>query len=227
MNSVFPSDLPDQVRALAARLGARDGSPRIARFQQAGHLRNLGHKRWTRFTATQSIESAECSFTWRARVAPMGAVRVEDALMNGVPRGRVSLAGLIPLQQAQPGAELLRGQLMRYLAELPWCPDAILANSALRWAVVNSSKLSVGVATVSAQGEVTFELDADGLPARVTGLRPSRVGDGYIELPWSGEFGRYRRIDGRLIPHRAEVAWTVDGQSFAVWLGELSRWTLR
>ena len=41
--------------------------------------------------------------------------------------------GFIPLVRAQHTTALQRGELMRYLAELAWAPDAILHNPHLRW----------------------------------------------------------------------------------------------
>jgi len=39
--------------------------------------------------------------------------------------------GVIPVARAERSSALMRGELMRYLAELAWAPDAFLFNTTL------------------------------------------------------------------------------------------------
>lgn len=42
--------------------------------------------------------------------------------------------------------------------------------------------------------------------------------------PWQGRFWDYAKIDGKLIPRQAEVAWDLDGQEFVYWRGRIRSW---
>ena len=59
-------------------------------------------------------------------------ISARDALRDREARFDVLALGVIPIARAEHSSALMRGELMRYLAELAWAPDAILVNTALR-----------------------------------------------------------------------------------------------
>lgn len=177
------------------------------------------------FSADQWIASKSCEFRWLARVGPLGAVRVTDALVSGSPVGSVNLFGLFPLARADATEALLKGELLRYLAELPWCPDAIVSNPALRWEVVDKGCLRIGASCGPVDAQLDLHLDDDGLPARIRAIRPAEEGGQFTDREWQGTFCDYRRVEGRLIPHAARVWWTIDDAPFDVWRGSLENWS--
>jgi hypothetical protein len=102
----------------------------------------------------------------------------------------------------------------------------MLANKSLAWQVRAPGKILVSAGRGEARGEVELQLDADGLIAVVSGLRP-RVENGAVaERLWHGTFSDYRRHGGRRIPFHGEVGWTVDERSFTVWRGDLTDWSM-
>ncbi|QIQ87664.1 DUF6544 family protein [Erythrobacter sp.] len=220
----MPAPLPPVVAALAERLGARAGSGGRAVFRQSGTLRGLGAARWMRFTAEQWIASDAPAFRWRARVGPLGLVHVEDSLVGGETVSGARALGLVPLARAHPSRELVEGQLQRYLAELPWNPDAMLSNPALRWEEKGAGVLAVSAQAAGVEAEVELHCGEDGLPARTFALRPAREGKGYVRRGWHGAFADYREAHGRMIPHAGRVAWDYEGERFEVWRGRIEDW---
>jgi hypothetical protein len=79
----------------------------------------------------------------------------------------VMLLGAVPLARNVGGAAANQGEALRYLAELPWSPEAILLNRALDCTVVDARTVRVATGLGAERGEVTFELDDDGLIVRV------------------------------------------------------------
>lgn len=62
------------------------------------------------------------------------------------------------LLRSAGGSDLDKGEALRYLAELPWNPDAILHDAALEWWAIDSATISMALGTGDARAEVTFTL---------------------------------------------------------------------
>lgn len=212
---------------LARNAGAEaNASAASVSLTQKGKMRNGPDDPFMSFKARQTISMARPEFLWRASTGPWGSIKVEDGLKQGQGRLRVSLFGLLSVADMGGGALMAKGETMRYLAELAWAPDALLANKSLVWNVRGPGKLVVGAGYGEARGEVQLQLSADGLIATVSGLRPRVEGKDVVERLWQGQFSDYRLHEGRRIPFHAEVGWQVDKRSFIVWRGDLTSWKL-
>lgn len=220
--------VPCEVRALAARLGAQacpDAS--TVTLTQHGSLRDGPLDRWRRFTARQRIRLQETGFEWRASMGPFGAISVVDALADGVPRLEVKLLRCIRLARVSDSDAAAKGELIRYLAELPWAPDAILANHGLAWTVVDEATIRVGAILGTVHAEIEFTLDPEGRVQSASARdRPRWEGNGFVERPWQGRFSDYRQHRRRLLPFRGEVGWILDGHAFTAWRGEIDDWAI-
>ena len=177
------------------------------------------------FSATQTISIRTCAFDWRARAGPFGVVSARDALKDGEGRFEVMALGFIPIVRAEHSSALVRGELMRYLAELAWAPDAILHNTELRWRKDGPDTLSVSAGTGETASEVMLSLDGEG---RIGGSfspdRPRSATAPFLPTPWRGRFSDYRRHENRWLPFAGEVAWEIDGKEFVYWQGRIEHW---
>ena len=217
------TDLPPEVVALAARMGARaDGSAGFVGLEQCGQMWRTPGGAPLKFTARQTIRLDAPGFVWRAA---MGPIVVADYFVAGTGGLEVMVFGMFPIARMIGGAAANQGEALRYLAELPWSPDAILINTALDWTVVDAKTIKVATGVGAERGEVTFELDDDGLIARAGA--PSRA---YAEngrttaRPWHGRFWDYQRVGAFLIPMQGEVAWGLDAGDFVYWRGRILVW---
>ncbi len=221
------ADLPSEVRDLALRLGAsenRAGS--IVTLQQRGTMRSAPGAKPIQFTARQTISTEAVEFEWRAKCGPFGALSVNDYLRADSWGVRVRLLGLIAIATSVDNAPAMKGETMRYLAELPWAPDAILSNTRLVWRVINAH--SFAVSSRDGAGEVILRLSPDGLVAAIEASdRPRIEGDVTVERPWQGVFSDYRCFEGRTVPTRAAVSWVLPTGAFKTWEGEVTGWALR
>lgn len=219
--------LPKAVYDLALRLGVAPGDRRTGvRLTQTGRMkRSLDADAWMSFTATQTISTQACEFDWRARAGPFGLVSARDALKEGEGQFDVTALGFVPIVRAKRSSALMRGELMRYLAELAWAPDAILRNTALRWRVDGPDKLTVSAGSGDAAAEVVLSLDSEG---RIVGSfapdRPRSASAPFLPTPWQGRFSDYRQHDGLWIPFAGEVAWMIDGKEEIYWQGYIEQW---
>lgn len=139
----------------------------------------------------------------------------------------VTALGVFPLVRARSSFSLTKGELQRYLAELPYAPDAILHNPALEWREIDRNQLAVATGSGAQRAEVIFTLDPDGHIGSVRAEdRPRSVTAPTLPTPWEGQFSDYRPCQGRSVPYAAEVAWVIDGTRNLYWRGSLTDWTL-
>lgn len=219
--------LPKAARELAHVLGAEaDHAGAAVSLKQAGRMKlSIDAKTWTRFTALQTISTRACGFDWRARMGPLGMIAVQDALIDGRGKLAVKALGIAPLARATPSDALTRSELMRYLAELAWAPDAILLNTALRWREIDAATLGVSAGIGPAAAEVFFTLNGDGtIAGGYAPDRPRSLVAPFLPTRWTWRYSDYRRCEGRFIPFAGEVAWEIDGKELVYWQGHLTDW---
>jgi hypothetical protein len=219
-------ELPPKVRELALRLGAREGAAISAvRLAQRGTMWDRPGSREMAFSALQTINVHSPGFAWRARIGPLGCISIVDRLQDGAARIEVRLLGVLPIARIEGGTPLLKGEIIRCLAELAWAPDAILHDALLGWAVVDAQTFRVSAGSGPARGTVELHLDDCGRIAAVAAEdRPRKEGSGFVERPWRGKFFDYRQHCGRWLPFAGEVGWELEGDMFVAWRGRIIGW---
>jgi hypothetical protein len=219
--------LPASVYELALRLGANPNSDkRAVRLKQTGRMkRQLDSTSWMPFTATQTISTRTCAFDWLAHAGPFGMISARDALADGEGRFDISALRFFPLARAEHSPALVRGELMRYLAEIAWAPDAILHNSELRWREDGPDTLAVSAGSGETASEVVLSLDSEGRIAGGFALdRPRSATAPCLPTPWRGRFSDYRQQENMWLPFAGEVAWEIEGREIVYWQGRLVGW---
>jgi hypothetical protein len=169
---------------------------------------------------------------WIGTVAP-GIVWVARGSMNGVPvtvfdayvegRGELSARLLGALQVAGgAGPDYDKGELQRYLSELPVHPDAILNNASLSWRQIDER--TVEVTGWSKSGAATLRLYFDGSGDIVRSEaddRPMTQDGRTVPTPWHGTFGDYQQVGRYRIPTYGEVGWLLEEGLFTYWKGRV------
>ncbi|MDQ2093561.1 DUF6544 family protein [Rhodalgimonas zhirmunskyi] len=214
---------PAQVRDWARRMGATGAPARVILTQQAEIEMRPGAG-FSPIPARQVIALSAPGFLWQARqplLGPIPAAQVIDSYAAGQGLLAVRILGAIPVATAT-GPEIDRAEEMRYLAELPWAPDAALLNPALNWTVTETGF----TVSLPSGASVDFELnDAGHMTTMRANGRPATGPDGGFELlDWEGHFSDFTRMDGRLIPKRGEVGYIRDGTYTPYWRGEVTSW---
>ena len=220
--------LPREVRDLALRLGAtEDHGPSTVSLEQHGTMRSAPGARPMAFKAHQTIAIETIGFDWRARCGPFGALSVADTLRKDRGGVRVRLMGMIPVATSINNPAVIKGETIRYLAELPLAPDAILRNANLTWIIIDEHSFAVSALGSAGVSKVILRLSPDGLVASIEANdRPRIEGDVTVERPWHGRFSAYRRFGGRMVPTLGEVSWILPSGPFKTWEGEITAWAL-
>lgn len=203
-------DLPEVVAAFARRGMAGATTPATGvRLEQAVEMRLKKGADWRPMRARQVIGVGHPGFVWLAamKVGPVPVVRVVDAYAAGEGLLEVRLFGAVRLD-ARSGPDMALGEGLRYLAELPWAPEAILLNRQVSWSETDAG-ITARIETAGGPAEVIFTLDAGGdLVGVLARGRPAALADGTpAPLDWRGRFFDYAEIGGRRVPTGAEVGY--------------------
>lgn len=214
--------LPELVRAYAERsLGAEPLPFGTVRLQQVGEMILKPGAKPRAFTAMEKLAVGRVAFAWRARFRMLGPVsmRVIDSYDGTDGRLEVRLLGM-PVQK-KSGPELARGEAFRYLAEIPWVPQAILSNRQLTWREVEEHTVEVSTSVHDQQIAVRLVFNDAGEIAQTIAERP-RIEAGNATTTWIGQYADYQQLDRVRLPTRGEVRWELPEGPFVYWRGRIT-----
>lgn len=67
-----------------------------------------------------------------------------DSYIAGRGLLQAAMLGLFTVADMSGGDEMARGEFMRYFAEMPWYPTALLPSQGVQWAEVDATSASMG-----------------------------------------------------------------------------------
>lgn len=207
-----------------------DGQPIIASasIEMMGTI-NLSAtaEQWKPFTSRQRVVTRKPGFLWDAEVTmfPGLPAHVEDSYIAGHGRLIAKLFGLLTVADLQGTGEIARGEFMRYFAESPWYPTALLPSQGVRWQAVDNTCANATLVDGPISLTLLFRFNEAGLITSVRAeSRGASVGkDGAMEmLPWDCALSDYRPQGGMLIPMAGEAAWVRPEGRKAYFVGHVT-----
>ncbi len=216
-------DLPQIVRDFAERNGGSVAAgPRSVHLRHRASLTTAKGKAPIAITADQWLAIASTEMVWRGRGAMMGLpVTVVDSIVGGEGLLEARVLGVVSVAKGT-GPDFAKGELQRYLSELPVHPDAILSNASLRWRQIDAATVEVTARFAGGEASIRFSFNEDG---DITGMlapdRPMTAGDHTEPTAWRGSFGGYQWFGSRRIPTDGEVGWELPDGLFTYWTGKI------
>lgn len=222
------ADLPAPVQGYFRRV-LRDGQPMIAavNVEHAGafNLSETG-ERWRPFRSTQRVLTRRPGFDWDARIRllPGLSVRVHDAYLAGEGLLHAALLGLITVMRLPSSPQLAQGELMRFLAEAPWYPTALLPSQGVSWAAVDDRSATASLTDGAIRLTLLVRFGDDGLITSVHAEGRGYATKGQVlPMPWECRVWDYQVRDGLRVPLAGEVAWLLPDGRRPYWRGRITR----
>jgi len=218
--------LPAPVRAyLSQVLGAQQRPVESVRISHSGTF-NMGtsEPQWRPFSSEQHVVVAGPGFLWdgNVRMAPGVSARVHDAYLGGRAVLTARLFGLITVMESPDSPELAQGELIRFLAETPWYPTALLPSPSLLWDPIDDAFARVTLVDGDLSVSLVVRFGEDGLIESVHSDGRYRDTDGIqTSAPWEGRFWNYEEREGMLIPLDGEVSWLLPEGRWSYWRGHI------
>ncbi len=194
------------------------GRPRDRRIQitQAGELQTDPHRPWLLFRARQCSVIDDPAFVWIADVDAGYGLHLagNDTYVNGAGSIRIELQSLIPIVNAS-GANIDQGALIRFLAEIVWCPSAAL-EPYVSWQAIDDNSARAVMRHRGAEGSGVFHFSANGDVLRIEARRYR--GDVMEDWIVENDPESFAVMDGVRTPCRSTNTWrTATGERWT-WL---------
>ena len=201
------------------------GRPMVqrARFDQRGQFA-MKPGEWRRMRASQTFWAEPPGFVWDASIALMPglAIRVRDGYFGGSARMKGAVAGLVPVVDQQDSPGLAEGALLRYLAEAPLVPTALLPAAGVQWSAVDDSTARASLSDAGITVAMDVHFAPGGAITRITAERYRDSGGQGVLTLFEGEWTDYHAIDGMMIPSRGRATWLLPGGPHTFWRAEVT-----
>lgn len=145
---------------------------------------------------------------------------VVDCFENG--RGQLDawILGFLRVAHAR-GPKVDQSEAQRYLAEIAWCPMALIKNDSLRFQEISESIVRVSSRDDNTYVDLMFGRDGD-----VTGAKTiTRYRDQETQ-PWEGRFSDYKMFGSVRLPSFGEVWWDAPEGRFVYWRAHITDFEL-
>jgi uncharacterized protein DUF6544 len=200
------------------------GQPPVtnARFRQTGDFA-MRPGSWSPFTAVEYFSVEPPGFLWDARIrmARILPLYIRDSYIAGEGALNGTVAALVPLVHLRGTPSIASGELLRYLAEAPLLPTALLPRKGLSWTAIDDctarATLTDGTTTVSCD----MRFGEGGEVVRISAMRDGIFNGITMVKRWVGHFRDYRRIHGMMVPTWAEVEWIMPEGPQPYWRGRV------
>ena len=206
-----------------------DGQPIIAAatIQMTGAMNmSATAEQWKPFTSRQRAVTRKPGFLWDARMGMFPGVpaQVEDSYIAGHGRLLAKVFGLFTVADSEGEGEIARGEFMRYFAESPWYPTALLPSQGVRWEAVDGASANATLVDGPITLTMLFRFNDAGLIASVRaasrGAGVGKEGE-MVMLPWDCSLSDYQPQHGMLIPMTGEAAWMRPAGRKAYFIGHV------
>jgi hypothetical protein len=219
-------DLPPPVRRYF-ELALQDGQAMVtaALLEQSGtiDLSSAGVT-WNPFLAQHTVLVHRPGFLWTASISASRGLplQIHEGYLLGEGILRTSLAGLFKVTSLEGQGELARGELIRFLAEAPWYPTALLPSQGVRWSAVDAYSAEATLDEGPLSVGLLFRFNEAGMIDSVlAGARGRKVDNTVTMTPWECRWSDYQLRDGMQIPMRSEAAWWLPEGRLPYWRGHL------
>jgi hypothetical protein len=165
---------------------------------------------WKPFNSRQRVATHRPGFLWDAQVSmvPGLVVRVVDSYIAGSGLLHAALLGVVTVAKVSGGAEVARGEFMRYFAEAAWYPTALLPSQGVRWEAVDDRSANATIVDGPLTLTLLFRFNHAGLIDSVRAeARGAMVGNKLVMLPWECSLSSYEVRDGITVPTIGEASW--------------------
>ncbi len=170
-----------------------------------GYFRTAQDAPWRKIRGTEHFILNKPYFIWNARIKmfPWVPVNARDKFDETGGNVLVKLFGAFTIGNDR-GPEIDLSSFIRYYAEAPWFPSALLPGPNLTWKSVDDQKAMCKIRYKNLEADLIFSFDETG---RLRRMETSDRFRGKIKEKWVINYFSYNEFNGINIPSKCEVMW--------------------
>ena len=186
-------------------------------------------EQWQPFMSKQRVVTSAAGlrpgFIWDARIAMLPGIKVHvvDSYVAGKGLVQAAMLGLFTLADMGGAGEMARGEFMRFFAETPWYPTALLPSQGVQWAAVDDASANASITDGPITLTLLFHFNDAGLIDSVRAeARGGQVGKEIVMRPWECGLSNYEVRNGMTVPLSGEAAWVQPDGRKTYFIGTVS-----
>jgi hypothetical protein len=209
--------LPEPVETYfkyALRNGQED--VQFARLKQTGVFKSQEAGEWNYMEAEQYFATEDPAFVWfaRMRAAPLIWIGAMDTYSGGKGNMIIKFFSALTVRSAT-SKEINISEMVRYFAEAPWFPTALLPSSYVEWEELDNTRARVTLTAHGLSATGVFHFNERGqIEKFVTYDRYRESGGRYYREQWTGYYKDYKEFAGMRIPTKVEAEWNLENWDF-------------
>jgi hypothetical protein len=186
------------------------------KLKHAGEFRQNENQKWMPIEGEEYFTTETPGFIWIGKISLLPLLWITGIDMYSEGKGvfQIKLLSIITIADTPKGKELDESELMRWLAEAPLFPTALLPSNFLRWEPVDSDSAKAIIDYAGNRAEVLFHFDREGKIVQMTADRYRAVDNSFVKEKWLGHYSSYAIAENMMIPWNIEVSWNSEIGNF-------------
>jgi len=188
----------------------------FVKLKHEGIFRQSQGQVWMPMVGQEYITTENPGFVWIGKMKPYPLLWIDgkDEFIDGKGNFQIKLLSLFTVADTK-GKESDESELLRWLAETPWFPTALLPSKYLHWESVNSSSAKAVVEYGKIKATVVFSFNEQGQIIKLNADRYRTVNNTFSKDKWVGYYRDYTKVNDVMIPKEIEAAWNFSSGEFS------------
>ena len=186
------------------------------KLKHTGEFRQGENQKWMSIEGQEYFTTETPGFIWIGKISllPLVWITGVDKYLEGRGTFQIKIMSIFTIADDPTGKELDESELMRWLAEAPLFPTALLPSSYLHWEPVDSDSAKAIIDYGRTRVEALFHFDKKGEIVQMNADRYRAVDNSFVKEKWLGHYSNYAVTKNILVPWDIEVSWNSEVGNF-------------
>jgi len=186
------------------------------KLKHTGEFRQGENQKWMSIEGQEYFTTETPGFIWIGKISllPLVWITGVDKYLEGRGTFQIKIMSIFTIADDPTGKELDESELMRWLAEAPLFPTALLPSSYLHWEPVDSDSAKAIIDYGRTRVEALFHCDKKGEIVQMNADRYRAVDNSFVKEKWLGHYSNYAVTKNILVPWDIEVSWNSEVGNF-------------